>query len=303
MTTKLDETASGVYVIGVTPFNDSGTIDEQSIDRVVEFYLEKGVNGITILGMMGEAHKLNQDEARRVMHRYLKRVGGRIPVVVGVSNPGTDPLIQFAGEAMDAGATGLMIAPITTVQTEEQVYGYYAGVLDRLGDAPVVVQDFPLATGVNMSVGTINRLIANYASVVMLKHEDWPGLSKLSRLRATDGRQVSILVGNGGLYLPQELARGANGAMTGFAYPEMLVQVCNLYAADEDAAASDLYDIYLPLLRYEAQPGIGIALRKETLRRRGAITSGHVRAPGPRLTQDEHRELDWLMGRLERAVS
>lgn len=303
MTTKLNETASGVYVIGVTPFDDAGAIDEQSIDRVVEFYLEKGVTGITILGMMGEAHKLNQDEARRVMHRYLGRVDGRIPVVVGVSNPGTDPLIQFAGEAMDAGAAGLMLAPITTVQTEEQVYGYYASVLDRLGDAPVVVQDFPLVTGVNMSVGTINRLIANYASVVMLKHEDWPGLSKLSRLRATDGRQVSILVGNGGLYLPQELARGANGAMTGFAYPEMLVQVCDLYAADQDAAASDLYDIYLPLLRYEAQPGVGIALRKETLRRRGAITSPHVRAPGPRLTMDEHRELDWLIGRLERALS
>ena len=137
----------------------------------------------------------------------------------------------------------------------------------------------------------------------MLKHEDCPGHAKLGRIRNAPGRRLSILVGNGGLYLPQEMRRGADGAMTGFAYPEMLVEVCALFAKGEAERAEDLFDLYLPLLRHEAQPGIGIALRKETLRRRGAIGSAHVRHPGPKLGSDDHAELGQLIARLERRLS
>jgi len=298
----LNETAAGVYIIAVTPFTDNGAIDEASIDRAVEFYLEKGVTGITILGMMGESHKLTQEESRLVMSRYLTRVAGRVPVVVGVSAPGTDPLVQFAREAMDQGAAGLMLAPVNTVRTDEQIFAYYSSVLDRLPDAPMVVQDYPFITNVNMSVDVLRRIFDRYPQVVMLKHEDCPGHTKLSRLRAAPGRQVSILVGNGGLYLPQELARGANGAMTGFAYPEMLVEVCDLFAQGRAEEGEDVFDVYLPLLRHEAQPVIGIALRKEVLRRRGAIASAHVRSPGPKLTADDHHELDWMIARLQRRL-
>ncbi len=303
MSHRVDETASGVYVIAVTPFTDTGSIDAPSIDRVVEFYLEKGVSGLTILGMMGESHKLSMEESRMVMNRYLARVDGRVPVVVGVSNPGTDPLVSFSREAMDAGAAGVMVAPVSTLRTEEQILGYFSAVLERLGDTPVVLQDYPFITGVNISVETLRRIFERYPGVVMLKHEDWPGHAKLTRLRAQPGRQVSILVGNGGLYLPQELARGANGAMTGFAYPEMLVEVCALFASGNADRAEDIFDAYLPLLRHEAQPVIGIALRKETLRRRGAIASAHVRHPGPRLTAEDQRELDRLIERQERRLA
>jgi len=298
----LNETAEGVFIIAATPFTDAGLVDEASIDRAVEFYLKKGVTGITILGMMGESHKLTSEESRAVMTRYLRRVAERVPVVVGVSAPGTDPLLQFAREAMDMGAAGVMIAPVNTVRTEEQIYGYFSGVLDRL-DAPVVLQDYPLSTNVNMSVGTLRRIFDDYPQVVVFKHEDCPGLSKLSRLRKSDGRRISILVGNGGLYLPQELRRGADGAMTGFAYPEMLVQVCRQFAQGDEEGGEDLFDVYLPLLRHEAQPGIGIALRKEVLRRRGAIASAHVRSPGPKLNAEDHLELDRLIARLERRLA
>ena len=303
MLTRLDETASGVYVIAVTPFTDAGAIDEASIDRVVEFYLEKGVTGITILGMMGESHKLSAEESRTVMGRYMRRIDSRIPVIVGVSNPGTDLLVSFAAESMQSGAAGVMVAPVNTLKSDEQVLGYFSNVLDRLSDTPVVLQDYPLTTGVNISVETLSRLFDRFDGIKMLKHEDWPGHSKLSRLRASAGRQVSILVGNGGLYLPQELARGANGAMTGFAYPEMLVEVCAQFAKGNAEHAEDIFDMYLPLLRHEAQPGIGLALRKETLRRRGAIATAHVRHPGPRLTAEDHRELDRLLERQQRRLA
>jgi 4-hydroxy-tetrahydrodipicolinate synthase len=138
---------------------------------------------------------------------------------------------------------------------------------------------------------------------VMFKHEDCPGLKKLSQMRkACDGtarRYISILVGNGGLYVPQELRRGADGVMTGFAYPEMLVSVCSLFQAGQSEEAEDLFDVYLPLVRHEQQPGFGLAVRKQILRRRGAIRSAAVRAPGPSLDTDDISELDRLLARLD----
>jgi 4-hydroxy-tetrahydrodipicolinate synthase len=140
----------------------------------------------------------------------------------------------------------------------------------------------------------------------MLKHEESPGLRKLSRVRAADkerNRRICILVGNGGIHLPQELARGADGAMTGFAFPEMLVEVCRRFAAGDAEGAEDVFDAYLPVVRHELQPGIGLALRKETLHRRGIIASGKARAPGPALDAADLQELTELLRRLERATA
>ena len=304
-TIRLNESAKGVYVIAATPFDDAGAIDFGSIDSVVDFYLACGISGMTILGMMGEAAKLSSAESDAVLRRFLHRVAGRVPVVVGVSNPGTDPLVDLARQAMAAGAAGVMIAPLSSHKTEEQLHNYFVSTCGLLGeDIPVVLQDYPVATGAFMSTATIEKLIDALPQLVMLKHEDTAGHNKLSRLRRNAEqklhRRISILVGNGGLYLPQELARGADGAMTGFAYPEMLVQVCDLYASGKSEAGEDVFDAYLPLLRHEAQYGIGMAIRKETLRRRGAIASARVRAPGPTLTRDDHAELDRLIARLER---
>lgn len=298
----VNETAKGVYVIAATPFTDSGTVDVASIDRMVDSYIACGVQGMTILGMMGEASKLSEDESKLVVMRVLARAG-KLPVVVGVSNPGIDPLASFSRFAMDQGAAGVMIAPMSGLRTDEQIVNYFGKVIETMGsDIPVVLQDYPQSTNVYLSVPTVERIIDLHPQVVMFKHEDCPGLQKLSRLRegGDNGshRRVSILVGNGGLYYPQELARGADGAMTGFAYPDMLVEVWKLFSAGNAAAGEDLFDLYLPLLRHEQQPGFGLALRKEILRRRGFIASNHVRAPGPKLTSADLKELDWLMARL-----
>jgi 4-hydroxy-tetrahydrodipicolinate synthase len=257
---------------------------------------------MTILGMMGEATKLSEEESRLVVKRMLARAG-KLPVVVGVSNSGIDPLAQFSRFAMDQGAAGVMIAPMSGLRTDEQIVNYFGKVFETMGsDVPVVLQDYPQSTNVYFSVPTVERIIDLHPQVVMFKHEDCPGLQKLTRLRegGDNGshRRVSILVGNGGLYYPQELARGADGAMTGFAYPDMLVEVWKLFSAGNAAAGEDLFDLYLPLLRHEQQPGFGLALRKEILRRRGFIASSHVRAPGPKLTPADLKELDWLTARL-----
>ena len=301
---RLDESAAGVYIISATPFDDDGRLDLDSASRLADFYIEKGVSGITILGMMGEAPKLAPDEAERFLSHYLDHVDGRVPVVVGVSNAGLDNLARLANSSMEQGAAGVMVAPIAGLGTEEKIHRYFSQVFAVLGpDVPVCYQDYPFSTRSEISVPLFNRLVSEFGQLVMLKHEEWPGLGKLTQVRRTaeeDGlRRVSILVGNGGVYLPQELARGADGAMTGFAYPEMLVEVVRLHRAGEVDRAEDLFDAYLPLVRHEQQPGFGLALRKEVLHRRGVIASPTVRAPGPRLTAVDHDELSRLIRRVE----
>lgn len=299
---RITRDTRGVYIIAATPFTDTGAVDADSTDRMIDFYLEHGVNGITILGIMGEANKLTEDESHAFAARVLARIAGRIPVVVGVSGAGIDNLRRLAGFVMDKGAAGVMVAPTPGPAVEDRIIGYFGLVCEALGpDVPVCFQDFPQTTGVPVSAATILTLTRRHPQIVMLKHEDSPGLAKLEVVRKGSGTpetpRMSILCGNGGLYLPQELARGADGAMTGFAYPEMLVEVVRRHLAGDVDRAEDVYDAYLPILRYEQQLGFGLAVRKEILRRRGAIASAFVRRPGPRLSASDLADIDRLMRR------
>ena len=306
MASQITTDAGGVFIVSVTPFDAGGGVDTSSLQRLVDFYLAAGVSGITVLGMMGEAQKMTPQEARDVTRTVLDRVAGRIPVVVGVSGGGLNPMAQLTRDVMAMGAAGVMVAPMPSLKTDEAIYDYYAKVADHLGDTPIVLQDFPQSTGVHMSIGLIDRIAREIPSVTVLKHEDCPGLTKITRLRELaarpGGRRLSILVGNGGLYYPQELGRGADGAMTGFAFPEMLVRVHELYQNDPEAA-EDLYDAYLPLVRHEQQPGFGLAVRKHLLYRRGVIADPSTRAPGPRLSETDIAELDGLWARLEKKLA
>lgn len=304
---RLTDDAKGVFIISATPFNEDDSLDLDSADRLVDFYLEQGVDGLTILGVMGEAPKLTFEESVIFVKRVLKRVKDRVPVVVGVTNPGNANLDTLTRRVMDEGAAGVMIAPIPNLHTDEQIYNYFKGVFTTIGpDVPVVLQDYPPANDVYVSVPLVNRLFTEFPQIAVFKHEDCPGLTKITRLRQTskeDGvRRVSILVGNGGLYYVQELMRGADGAMTGFAFPEMLVKVYALFAKGDVDAAEDLYDAYLPLTRYEQQPGFGLAVRKYVLYRRGVIKSPTTRKPGPALDKTSIAELERLIGRLEKRL-
>ena len=301
---KLDETANGVYVIAVTPFQADGTLDLESTDRMVDFYLSAGATGLTVLGMMGESQKLTIEESRLIVGRILQRVVGRVPVVVGVSAPGFAQMAALTQMVMDDGAAGVMIAPPSALRTDDQIVGYYHQAAGFIGDVPFVLQDFPLVTNVQMSVPVIRRIVADLPSCVCLKHEDWPGLDKISALRAEGflNRRISILCGNGGMFLPEEMARGADGAMTGFAYPEMMVDVVRYMQAGQPDRAQDLFDAYLPLARYEQQPNIGLAVRKYTMARRGIIANAALRRPGGALTANTIAEIERLIQRQEKRL-
>ena len=297
----LDETASGVYVIAVTPFTDDGALDYASVPAMVDFYLAAGASGLTLLGVLGEAPKLTADESLAFVHAVAAAVDGRVPIVVGVSSPGLAALAQLARSSMDAGAAGVMVAPPSSLRTDDQIFDYFRMVGETLGDIPFALQDHPQSTGVQMSLSVILRIIEAVPTCVMVKHEDWPGLQKLEGLRAAsargDVRRVSVLGGNGALFLIEELERGSDGAMTGFAYPEMMVDICRAYVDGDRPRAYALFDAYLPLARYEQQPGIGLAVRKHTLHQRGAIGSAALRKPGPRLSALDLADMERLVQR------
>ncbi|MCC2688226.1 MAG: dihydrodipicolinate synthetase [Rhizobiaceae bacterium] len=303
---KLDATASGTFAIAPTPFHDDGTIDETSLDRMADFYVEAGCTGLTLLGIMGEAPKLDADEAIGIVRRVVKRSGATIPVVVGVSAPGFAAMRTLARASMDAGAAGVMIAPQPGLRTDDQIVTYFTQAVAAIGSGiPWVLQDYPLTLNVVMTPDVIARIVEANPSCVILKHEDWPGLEKISRLRAFQAEKrlppLSILTGNGALFLDFEMERGADGAMTGYAFPELLIDVARLSAAGQRDAAHDLFDMHLPLIRYEQQPGIGLAVRKHVMRLRGIIASSAQRAPATSLTATGRREIAYLLSRLARA--
>lgn len=299
MTLRAD--ASGLFAIATTPFAPDGSIDTASVDRLTDFYVESGATGITVLGIMGEAPKLEPEEALGLVRQVVGRAG--VPVVVGVSAPGFAAMRSLALRSMEAGAAGVMIAPAPHLRTDEQILGYFAQAVEAIGDdVPFVLQDYPLTLSVVMSPSVIARIMIDHSSCVMLKHEDWPGLEKISTLRAmqADGRlrPFSILCGNGGLFLDFEPERGADGAMTGYAFPDMLAVLIALHRAGRREEAHDLFDAHLPLIRYEQQQGVGLAVRKYVLMRRGVIASDAQRKPAGRLSETARAEIDYLLARL-----
>ena len=300
----LTHEASGTFAIAPTPFHEDGRIDEASIDRLTDFYRDAGCNGITVLGIMGEAPKLDGQEAVDVATRFIRRAQ-KMQIIVGVSAPGFAAMRSLARSVMDAGAAGVMIAPPPNLRTDDQITTYFKQAVEAIGaDIPWVLQDYPLTLTVVMTPQVIRRIVMDNPSCVMLKHEDWPGLEKISALRGfqKDGslRPLSILTGNGGLFLDFEMERGADGAMTGYAFPDMLVDVVRMSKAGQRDAAHDLFDAHLPLIRYEQQQGVGLAVRKYVMKRRGMIASDAQRKPGSSLTAAARNEVDYLLARLAR---
>ena len=295
--------AQGVYVIAPTPFHPDGRIDDSSVDRMTDFFITAGATGMTVLGQLGEAPKMEHSESVGIVKRVLART--KLPIVVGVSAPGFAAMRALTEDVMAAGAAGVMIAPPNTLRTDDSIVQYYKQASEAIGtDVPFVIQDYPLTFSVQMSPGVIRRIVMDNPACAVLKHEDWPGLEKISTLRGyeRDGsmRHISILTGNNALFLDFELERGADGANTGYCFPDMLVDVVRLSKEGKRDDAHELFDAHLPLIRYEQQPGPGLGVRKYVMMRRGIIASDAMRKPAAALTAAARAEVDYLMSRLAR---
>ena len=289
---------AGIFHILATPFREDGALDTTGYPRLIESVLSTGVNGLTILGIAGEAHRLTDEERRRVVETVVKETRGRVPVAVGVSASGTHLATAFARMARDHGADALMVAPPTGLKNLDAVAEHYRIVAAATG-LPIVLQDEPVTTQVNMPAPFIAQVCAEIAQIQAVKLEEPPTLPKITRLRALFGDRVAIFGGLGGVYFFEELSRGADGAMTGFPYPEALRAIREHFVAGRRDEARALFYRWLPLIRYESQPGAtpgtAVGIRKEILRRRGWIASALVRPPAPALDAATQTELDELL--------
>jgi 4-hydroxy-tetrahydrodipicolinate synthase len=281
----------GVYNIMATPFDNAGEVDLQSLGNLIKFQIGRGVTGLTILGNLGEVRYLTDRERELVVDATLSLVAGQVPVIVGTGFSGAHATIYHAGVAAKAGAAGLMVAPPVGVRGQEAIVDHYA----RVGGAtsmPIVIYDEPLSSGVVMPPATLARIVEAVPNARIIKLEEPPTPAKLTLIRKLVGNRAQIFGGLGGAFFLEELARGADGTMTGFAFTEILVGIYQQFAAGKSEKARAIFDRYLPLIRYEAQPGIGLALRKEILRRRGAIRTAVLRPPAQPLDKETLAELE-----------
>lgn len=286
----------GVYSVLPTPFTAAGDLDETSLRRVIDLFIAAGVNGVTALGVTGEVARLTDDERRRVLDVVTDHVAGRIGVVAGTTAEGTRTCITYSTHAHHSGATAVMVSPPRMAKLNSDAVVRHYEALAAAVDIEIVVQDYPPISGFAMEPWLLARIAREIPRARTIKLEDPPTPFKTSRiLQASGDVPVRIFGGLGGVFLLEELMAGATGAMTGFAYPEILVKIVSLYRAGRVDEAADVFYRAVPLMRFEFQEGIGMAIRKEVLHRRGALASPATRAPGAALDQTTREALDRVL--------
>ena len=286
----------GVFSVLPTPFESGGDIDPESLTRVLDLFLADGVDGFTALGVTGEVARLTEPERDRVLDTVLAHVNGRVPVVAGTTADGLRTCIEYTRRARAAGAGAVMISPPRMAKLNSDAVARHFAEVAAAVDLPIIVQDYPPISGYTMEPALLARIAREVPAARTIKLEDPPTPFKTARiLEHTRGIGVAIFGGLGGVFLLEELMAGAAGAMTGFAYPAILVKIVMLFRAGQLDEAADLFYSTVPLMRFEFQEGIGMAIRKDVLRRRGAIAHAGIRPPGGTLDQTTSDALDRVM--------
>ena len=289
-------TFEGVYSVLPTPFTDAGELDESSLRRVVELFIAAGVDGVTALGVTGEVARLEDRERARVVEVVVEQAAGRIRVVAGTTAEGTRTCIAYSRQAQQLGASAVMVSPPRMPKlNSDAVVRHYKALADAV-PIPIVVQDYPPISGFAMEPWLLARIAKEIPSARTIKLEDPPTPFKTARiLEQSAGTAVAIFGGLGGVFLLEELLAGATGAMTGFAFPEILVKIVRLFREGRVDEAAEVFYRAVPLMRFEFQEGIGMAIRKTVLHRRGALASAATRAPAGALDQPTRDALDRVL--------
>lgn len=287
----------GVWNIVPTPFHPDEELDLASLRTLTDFVVGSGVDGMTILGVLGEGAKVTDSERTAIVDLVLTHAAGRLPVCVTVSAASAYRSIEYAREARAKGAHSVMLsAPPLARPNDDAVRRNFLAVAESVPELPVVVQDLP-ALGVWMSPELIGGLAREAPNLRVVKLEEEPTAPKVVRLLAANP-ELRVLGGLGAEMLIEELRGGAVGTMTGFGYPETLVAIMRAWRAGDEQTAVEMFHRWTPLIRFENQQLLNLPIRKHIYMRRGAIASDKVRAPGPLLTERTKADLDSLLARL-----
>jgi len=271
----------GIYPILPTPFGDDESLDLESFDRIIRFMARLGVDGVTVLGVLGEANRLLDREREQLIHTAVKAAGS-LPVIVGASHSGTRAALGLSQMAEAGGADAVMVTPhAEPVPSDDRVFEYFRSIGEGIR-IPIVVQDHPASSGVHMSVPLLLRIAGEVPRAAAIKEEATPTPPKIrALLLGMTERKIPILTGLGALYAQFDLEAGSSGFNTGFAFPEVLMAMVKAMKAADTARVQALYTRFLPLIAFEQQPGV--AVRKEIFRLRGLIRSSRARHPGASL--------------------
>ena len=268
----------GVYPILATPFHDDESPDLEALDRMVRFMHRLGVDGVTVLGVLGEANRMLDREREAVVRAAVQATGSSLPVIVGTSHSGTQAALGLSRMAQELGAAAVMVTPqAEPVPNDERVFEYYRTIAEGIS-IPNVAQDHPASSAVHMGVPLLLRLLHEIPRIAALKEEALPTAPKIRALASGMQRKVPILTGLGALYAQFDLEAGSDGFNTGFAFPEVLMAMLEAARAGDWTRVRSLYARFLPLIVFEQQPGV--AIRKEILRLRGLVRTARARHPG-----------------------
>jgi 4-hydroxy-tetrahydrodipicolinate synthase len=286
----------GVIPILATPFHEDDSLDLESFERLLRFMIALGVDGVTILGVLGESNRLTDHEREVLIQHAVRTLDHRLPIIVGASHSGTEAARYLAAMAQNLGADAVMVTPgREPVPNEQRIIETYQRIADGLA-IPIVLQDHPASSEVHLPVPLILQLLKNVPAIQCIKEEAVPTALKIHQLRERMGdRPLPILTGLGALYGPFDLEAGSDGFNTGFAFPEVLMAMLDGARASDWQRVHDLYSRFAPLIVFEQQPGV--AVRKEILRRRGLFTSARARHPGASISAPVARQLDGLLAR------
>ena len=286
----------GVIPILATPFHDDESLDLESWRRLLEFMLALRVDGVTILGVLGESNRLHDGERQELITSAVATVKGRVPIIVGTSHSGTRVTAYLSRMAEDLGADAVMVTPTKEpIPNTDRIAEMYQQVADNIS-IPIVLQDHPASSEVHLSVELMLRIVRAVPSIGCVKAEAVPTAPKIRQLR--DGlkeKSLPILSGLGALYAPFDLEAGSDGFNTGFAFPEVLLAMVSAAREADWPLVHDIYSRFAALIVFEQQPGV--AIRKELLRRRGLLASSRARHPGASISSSQAQQLDRVLTR------
>lgn len=283
--------SGGVWITMVTPFDKAGKLDENSLRRLADFYIDSGVHGLS-LGVLSEVDMLSTEEKNRVVQILVERANKKVPVNVVCTAQSTKAAIQLAIDAEKLGAQSVMIAPPNNWNNDNVLFEHYLEISKNIS-IPIIVQDNPSATGTIMSPQFLARLAEQIKGIEYVKLEESPTTVKITEvLEQTDRLKI---IGGSAMFYYEELARGAIGTMSSFPFPEVLVKIHQLFAKGDKTMAKQYFYEKLPLIRYEEVlfPTLldCATITKEIFRLRGVIESSHLRAWTNSMDEKMHAEL------------
>jgi 2-keto-3-deoxy-L-arabinonate dehydratase len=290
---------AGIFPIVNTTFREDGSLDLDSQMRLVRFLLDAGAHGLGLFGTASEGYTLSGEERLQLMRLIVREVGGRVPVIVGTGHTGTDMAVAWSRQAEAEGADALMILPPYFLKPDAEGIFEYFRAIDEAVSIPIMVQDAPLMTQVTMGPTLLARLARELEHVRYAKIEAPPTAPKITEVRQAAGDDLALFGGLNGQFLCEELGRGARGTMPGSDLTAVFARVWRLWHEDRHDEARAEFTRYLPLIRYELQPGLGVSAMKHNLFEWGVIATTRVRHPTRMLDGIGQQELETLRRSLD----